>query len=76
VRQEHLQALVAEGRYSEAANVLETSEWAPLGAEWIAMVRARAAGVTAAQVIFTYALQITETAYSATSAASFQKLPQ
>lgn len=40
------------------------------------MVRARAAGVTAAQVIFTYALQITETAYSATSAASFQKLPQ
>jgi len=73
---DHLQALVAEGRFSEAANVLETSQWAPLGADWVAMVRARAAGVVATQVILTYALHATEAAYAANEQATAPKLPQ
>jgi len=62
---EHLRALVTDGRFSEAANVLETSDLAPLGADWVAMVRARATGVVATQMILNHALQATEAAYAA-----------
>jgi hypothetical protein len=61
---DHVRALVAVGRFSEAAKVLDASDLAPLAADWGTMVRARAAAVGATQVIIEYALTVTEAAYA------------
>jgi hypothetical protein len=61
---EHLRALATEGRFSEAAKVLEASDAAYLGTDWIAMVRARATAVIATQIVLTHALQSMDAAYA------------
>lgn len=61
----HLRALATDGRFSEAAEQLMTSNDADLATEWAARVRARATAVIAAQVLLNYALTAYDTAYTA-----------
>jgi hypothetical protein len=70
---DRLRALAAAGRFSEAAKALETSDAAYLGADWITMVHARATAVIATQMIVTYALQATDTAFASGNMAGPRK---
>jgi hypothetical protein len=70
---DHLRTLAAEGRFSEAAKVLQTSDAGYLGTDWIAMVQTRATAVIATQVILTHALQAMDAAYAANDGAIAQK---
>ncbi len=65
---DHVRSLVAVGRFSEAAKVLDASDLAPFAADWGTMVRARAAAVGATQIIVEYALTVTEAAYASQAA--------
>jgi hypothetical protein len=66
---ERLRLLAADGRFSEAASLLETSTVADLGADWAARVRVRATAVVATQFILEYALKGTAAAFTAAPAA-------
>ena len=70
---ERLRALANDGRFAEAAKVLEASDAAYLGADWIAMVRARATAVIATQVILTHALRAVDVAYAMNDETAAQK---
>jgi len=61
---EHLRALAADGRFSEAADEIAASADADLGAEWVARVHARAIAVVATQAVLGYALAAHENAYA------------
>jgi hypothetical protein len=68
-----LRALVADGRFSAAANALDASDAASVGARWVAQVRARTTAVIATQVVLAHALQATEAAYAANDDAPARK---
>ena len=63
-------ALAVEGRFTEAADVLERSEWANLAQRWIAQVRLRAAAVTAGQTVMAHAQAVYEASQSMLSQAT------
>jgi len=63
---EQLRTLAADGRFSEAANELETSDDADLGANWAARVRVRANAVLAAQALLAYSIAAYENAMAST----------
>lgn len=65
---QHLRALAADGRFTEAANEIMESEAADLGMAWAARVRTRATAVLATQSLLTYSLAAYESAFAATSA--------
>jgi hypothetical protein len=62
---DHLRALAADGRFSEAADAVEASSYADLGRDWASQVRSRATAVVAAQTILNYSLTAYEDAYAA-----------
>jgi hypothetical protein len=61
---DRLRGLAAEGRFSEAADELQASSDADLGAEWVARVRARATAVVATQALLGYSLAAYENAFA------------
>lgn len=65
---EHLRALAADGRFSEAATELEASDAADIGANWAARVHARANAVLATQALLAYSIAAYENAFAATEA--------
>ena len=70
---DRLSALATDGRFAEAAKVLEASDAAYLGANWIAMVRARATAVIATQLVLAQALQAVDAAYAMNDNPTAQK---
>ncbi len=56
---ERLHVLAGEGRFTEAADLLERSPWKELGAAWIGQVRDRASAARAAQLVMAHAVAIT-----------------
>ncbi len=54
---DRLHMLAAEGRFSEAATLLERSPWRQDAAEWIAQARARTSTVQAVRTITAYAVE-------------------
>jgi hypothetical protein len=62
---EHLRALARDGRFSEAADEIDASNDADIGADWVARVRARATAVVATQALLSYSLAAYENAFAA-----------
>lgn len=67
---ERLHALAGEGRFMEAADLLERSPWKELGAAWIGQVRDRASAGRAAQLVMAHAVAITRATQAVTQAAT------
>lgn len=61
-----LRALAAEGRFTEAASVLQASPGADVGANWAARVSTRVHAVLATQTLLSYSLSAYESAFAAT----------
>ncbi len=53
---ERLHVLAGEGRFTEAADLLERSPWKELGAAWIGQARDRASAARAAQIVMAHAV--------------------
>ncbi len=69
---ERLHALAGEGRFTEAADLLERSPWKELGAAWIGQVRDRASAARAAQLVMAHAVAMTRATQGATQAGAAQ----
>jgi len=65
---QHLRALAATGRFSEAASELEASDAADIGANWAAQVHVRAEAVVATQALLVYSLAAYQNAFAAAGA--------
>ena len=61
---ERLRGLATDGRFSEAADEIQASSEADLGADWVARVRARATAVVATQSLLSYSLAAYENAFA------------
>ena len=72
---ERLHALAGEGRFTEAADLLERSPWKDLGAAWIGQVRDRTSAARAAQLVMAHAVAITR-ATQGTAHGARQGAPQ
>lgn len=70
-----LHALAGEGRFTEAADLLERSPWKDLGAAWIGQVRDRTSAARAAQLVMAHAVAITR-ATQGTAQGARQGAPQ
>ena len=73
---ERLRALASEGRFSEAADMLQTSDDSDLGATWVAHVRTRATAVVATQTLLSYSLAAYENAFAAAKTDAGGRLTQ
>lgn len=72
---EQLRALARDGRFSEAADAIEASNDADVGADWITRVRARATAVVATQALLSYSLAAYESTFAAPDAAGGKPTP-
>ena len=69
---ERLHVLATEGRFTEAADLLERSPWKELGAVWLGQVRDRASAARAAQLVMAHAVAVAR----ATQGVSPRSAPQ
>jgi hypothetical protein len=73
---DRLRALASEGRFSEAADVLQASNESDLGATWVTRVRTRATAVVATQALLSYSLVAYENAFAAAKTDAGGRLTQ